>query len=208
MRTALVTDIHGNLGGFRAVLDDIDGQRVDRILCLGDVVDGGGEDSAVIKLLRDAATPCIGGNHDANNDLRLSDDETRWLAELPPLIEEGGIVFAHARPTGEMRYVRNGPDAWNAFESRAFRVAFVGHTHVPAIWRHDGGRGCEARLCEFAWKKPFPFDQGERYIVCVGAVAYSRDFVRRNRYAIYDSEADAVEMRSVKGPVIEGRYWF
>ena len=38
MRQALISDIHGNLEALTAVLADIREQRVDRIVCLGDVV--------------------------------------------------------------------------------------------------------------------------------------------------------------------------
>ena len=39
VRTALISDIHGNLEALRVVLDDIDAKRsVDRIICLGDIL--------------------------------------------------------------------------------------------------------------------------------------------------------------------------
>ena len=34
-RTAIVSDIHGNLAALEAVLEDISKQKVDRIVCLG-----------------------------------------------------------------------------------------------------------------------------------------------------------------------------
>ena len=38
MRTAVISDIHGNLEAFQTVLADMDERKVDRIICLGDVL--------------------------------------------------------------------------------------------------------------------------------------------------------------------------
>jgi hypothetical protein len=49
---------------------------------------------------------------------------------------------------------------------------------------------------------PFRLDPADRYIVCVGAVGYSRDGIKKPRYAIYDEAAGTVEMRCVDGPLL------
>ena len=38
MKRALISDIHSNLEALRAVLDDIRGQGVSEIFCLGDII--------------------------------------------------------------------------------------------------------------------------------------------------------------------------
>ncbi len=38
MRTAIISDIHSNLGALEAVLEDIDRRGADRIVCLGDII--------------------------------------------------------------------------------------------------------------------------------------------------------------------------
>ncbi|MAH67454.1 MAG: phosphoesterase, partial [Phycisphaerae bacterium] len=38
MRTALISDIHGNLDALQVVLADVDRRGVDEIVCLGDIV--------------------------------------------------------------------------------------------------------------------------------------------------------------------------
>jgi predicted phosphodiesterase len=38
MRFAFVSDIHGNLEALEAVFKDIEGQDVDEVICLGDIV--------------------------------------------------------------------------------------------------------------------------------------------------------------------------
>ena len=38
MRTAVISDIHGNLEALGKVLGDIDNRNVDEIICLGDIL--------------------------------------------------------------------------------------------------------------------------------------------------------------------------
>ncbi len=65
MRIGLISDIHGNLPAFEAVLADIDIRRVDRILCLGDVALLGPQLHEVFVRLRTLGCPVVMGNTDA-----------------------------------------------------------------------------------------------------------------------------------------------
>ena len=56
-RTAIITDIHGNLPGLEAVWQDIDSCDCDRVIRLGDLVDGGDHNDEVVRFLRDASVP-------------------------------------------------------------------------------------------------------------------------------------------------------
>ena len=64
-RTAILSDIHGNLAALESVLEDVEGQSVDRIVCLGDVIGYGPSPCACL----DRAMQfdfCILGNHDSS----------------------------------------------------------------------------------------------------------------------------------------------
>lgn len=41
MRVAVIADVHGNCGALDAVLADLEARPVDRIVCLGDMIQGG-----------------------------------------------------------------------------------------------------------------------------------------------------------------------
>jgi predicted phosphodiesterase len=63
VRRAIISDIHGNLDSLEAVLADIEHQRVDQIVCLGDIIGYGPNPR---ECLDRAMTfdQCILGNHD------------------------------------------------------------------------------------------------------------------------------------------------
>src|SRR5215208_113261 len=65
MRTALVSDVHGNAVALNAVLTDLEREPVDQVVCLGDMIQGGAEPAEVVRRLRDLACPVVLGNADA-----------------------------------------------------------------------------------------------------------------------------------------------
>jgi predicted phosphodiesterase len=65
MRTALISDIHGNAIAFQAVLADLERDPVDQIVCLGDAVQGGCQPAHVLELLLQRGCPIVLGNADA-----------------------------------------------------------------------------------------------------------------------------------------------
>ena len=64
MKRAIISDIHGNLEALTAVLEDIDRERVETIICLGDVVGYGPNPCECVKLVRDRCGIVLLGNHD------------------------------------------------------------------------------------------------------------------------------------------------
>lgn len=64
VRTALVSDIHANLAAFEAVLADIATRRVDRIVCLGDIVGYGPDPVECADLVAKRCEWSLMGNHD------------------------------------------------------------------------------------------------------------------------------------------------
>ena len=63
-RIAIITDIHGNLEGLEAILEDIKKQNVDDIICLGDTIDIGPNSKECIDMLIDNDIKMILGNHE------------------------------------------------------------------------------------------------------------------------------------------------
>ena len=65
MRIALISDIHGNNVALEAVLEDISKQKVDSIICLGDVSSLGPQPNETLDKIRERNWPCVLGNHES-----------------------------------------------------------------------------------------------------------------------------------------------
>lgn len=63
-RYAIITDIHGNLEGLNAILDDIKTKDIDDIFCLGDTIDIGSNSKECIDKLIELNIKTILGNHE------------------------------------------------------------------------------------------------------------------------------------------------
>jgi putative phosphoesterase len=65
MRIAFLSDIHGNYTAFQAVLKDLETQKIDQFISLGDTVTMGPQPVETLKALRGLGCLYIKGNHDA-----------------------------------------------------------------------------------------------------------------------------------------------
>jgi predicted phosphodiesterase len=203
LRTAIISDIHGNIAGLHAVLADAEACRADRILCLGDLVDGNDAgNEAVVELIRARAIPTLRGNHDEFPSSVLAQGTLLFLTGLPETIVEGEIVYTHVSPRSQKRTVRSTADAWHIFDDTPQRIVFLGHTHIPFLFGQKGGAGIGARFIEFRYNRPHPIDPEDRYVVCVGAVGYPRDGMNKIRYVIHDEAAQTIEFRAIAGELL------
>jgi predicted phosphodiesterase len=110
MRIAIISDMHGNCLALDAVLADLRQDSVDRIVCLGDAIQGGPQPAETVARLRDLACPVVMGNADnwlvTGQDpslreevserqrrgrewslARLSADDQSFIAGLQPTVE-------------------------------------------------------------------------------------------------------------------------
>lgn len=201
-RTALISDIHGNIEGLRVVLADIEREGCDRIVCLGDFVEGGSGDDEVVATLRALGVRAVRGNHDEYNDVVLARETRDYLAQLPETLVEGDVHFTHISPRRIKRKLNHAVEAWNVFEEGGFRLLFVGHVHVPLLFAATCPSYGEATPVAFEYNRPTPLEPRERYIACVGSVGYGRDRVGKLRYAIHDRQEATIEFRAIEGPLL------
>jgi predicted phosphodiesterase len=87
MRVALIADIHGNLVALEAVLDDLAGEQVDAIVCLGDVASTGPQPRECVARLRELGCATVMGNADAEllhglPDPADGDEDSRRVVEI------------------------------------------------------------------------------------------------------------------------------
>jgi predicted phosphodiesterase len=79
MRIAVFSDIHGNCLALETVLSDIKRSGINKLVCLGDAVQGGPQPAETVALLRDLACPTVMGNSD---DWLLTNVTTESLTPL------------------------------------------------------------------------------------------------------------------------------
>jgi predicted phosphodiesterase len=115
MRIAVISDIHGNVYGLETALADIKTAAVDKIVCLGDTIQGGPRPAQTVALLREMACPIVMGNADA------------WLLTG---IETGHEAIAEARLV-KMNAVREWSLAQLSDADKAFIEAFQPTVEIP-----------------------------------------------------------------------------
>ncbi len=163
MRIAVLADVHGNLPALRAVLEELDRERVEAIVVAGDVAGGPlVRDSLDLIAARPEPTHWIKGNAEreavaAFDGEAVSDDEAgraaawsagqldrRWrdqIAAWPIAREFDGIVFCHGTPRSEDEMLtRKTPDdaMLEALADAGDRLVVGGHIHQQQLRRIDG----------------------------------------------------------------------
>ncbi|WP_210272586.1 metallophosphoesterase family protein [Chthonobacter rhizosphaerae] len=222
MRTAFITDIHANREALEAVLDDIDTEGVDRIVCLGDIVGYGPDPVAAVDIvagLADRGAIIIKGNHDHAVDAgwhsmsenaaramkwtaaRLGPAEKTFLADLPLGHREGDALFVHASAHNpeSWPYVLEAHDAAQSFAATDARLIFSGHTHVPALFHTLIGTLATGKMLTFrpVADKPVPLSGIRRYHAVIGAVGQPRDRDSRACWGLWDDGAGELTWRRV-----------
>ncbi len=217
MRFGILSDIHGNLEALDAVLGALEGERIDRYLCLGDIVGYGASPNECLDLVTGLTTVVIAGNHDhaaiGKLDIatfnpfaaeaarwtrrQLTPAGRRYLAELPYTRRIGDLYAVHASPAD--------PPAWHyltslgrvieGFEAlpAGVTVCVLGHTHSPGIFEsriaEDRCREVPAQVHVMALES--------RYIVNVGSVGQPRDGDPRAAYCVFDVGEGRLEIKRV-----------
>jgi diadenosine tetraphosphatase ApaH/serine/threonine PP2A family protein phosphatase len=136
----------------------------------------------------------------------LSEASLQFLMErLEPVVTlEPGIISVHGSPRDPLcEYVRDDRAAQGCFESPEMAgiwICFVGHTHLPVVWRMPKSQTVEIGSSRVCLKPPIP-DFGERftlrrdatYLINIGSVGQPRDRDPRAAYARFNSTANSFE---------------
>jgi predicted phosphodiesterase len=212
MRIAVLSDIHSNLEALEAVFEHAFKQRVDRYVCLGDVVGYGANPNECIELLLSLpACPCILGNHDAAilgipmNMKREARQVVRWtksvltkssmwfLKEMEDVIQWDDISFCHSNPYRPRNwyYVTEKTYISSSFARSKSKVIFVGHTHVPVAITRKNFFCVYIRSPEHSMVVPVA--EVNRQIFNSGSIGQPRDGDPRAAYLIYDTNKSVIE---------------
>jgi predicted phosphodiesterase len=221
-RTAILSDIHGNLAALEAVMDDVRGQNVDRIVCLGDVIGYGPSPCECLDLVMEFEF-CILGNHDSSalfdpegfnlaaeqaifwtrSQIESSSDgpeasrrRMQFICDLPRMKVEEHVLYVHGSPRGPTNEYVFPEDTQNMKKMEKL-FSMVPHLCFQGHTHVPGVFTTDLRFVR-------PVDTGAGYAVAdrtqrlminVGSVGQPRDGDPRSCYLIYDE--DRVEFRRV-----------
>ncbi|MCB0284489.1 MAG: metallophosphoesterase family protein [Calditrichaeota bacterium] len=168
MKIALISDIHGNLPALDAVLKDINKQKADRIICLGDVATIGPQPLQVLERLMKLKCDFIMGNHDATLlqpdaaahyqigeplwpmlnwcGEQISEKHLNFLRTFRPVLEveltdENILLCFHGSPnsnTDNIYATTPGAEVENLIGVLRDNLLAGGHTHIQMLRKHHG----------------------------------------------------------------------
>jgi predicted phosphodiesterase len=213
MRIAVISDIHGNRHAFEATLRAIDGEDVDAIWCLGDLVGYGADPDACVELARERSDLCLAGNHDlaVRGDLPLEEfsrgaaiaaewtretiaEETLdYLLELEPQDLGHDVGLYHASPRDPVwEYVLSTLLAELCLDVQRHRVCLIGHSHVAlSFCRQEGEVATGEARREGA---ELDVSAGE-WLLNPGSVGQPRDADPRAAWLLLDTGSWSAEYR-------------
>jgi predicted phosphodiesterase len=156
---AVISCVHGNLAALDAVLRDIDEQRIEQVVCLGDLVGYGPFPNQVVERLRERCIPVVQGCWDEGigkgtghcgcsfptpadaqlgelaylwTDLEITAETRAYLAALPPLLGRHAVA-------GLLAFVHGSP-ASNA-------EYLQDSTHELVLLERASRTGCDVMFC-------------------------------------------------------------
>jgi predicted phosphodiesterase len=225
-RIALLADVHGNVAALDAVLTDLESQRVDACVLMGDYFLFGPRPREVFERLRDLAWPAIEGNTDryiVDADAahpfaemigwyrdQLGEDALAWTAERPFSLEDGSLLVVHANPTDLEDLLISEQDEWETYQLTSAEqgarlmdgvtaeLTVYGHIHYFSSGEFGGRRVASIGSIGM------PFDGDHRAAYAIAAWDGTHWSIDPHRVA-YDHEAVAAEVRSQGTQLAEGR---
>lgn len=205
MRILLLSDIHANLVALDAVLADCG--EVDAVWNLGDTVGYGPRPAECLdRVMTIGARPMLAGNHDLAcigdlddrdfnavartasrwTSIQLRPDQKALLRSLPSRTETDGMTLAHGSPRDPVwEYLIDQYAATANFGSFATDICFVGHSHLPLVFRFDPSSQ-SATIQALEADQTLDLWDG-RLIINPGSVGQPRDLDPRAAYGVIDT---------------------
>ena len=212
MRIGIISDVHSNLEALQEALRWLDGNRVDEVVCLGDVVGYGANPNECCALVRSHATATLMGNHDAAvvgmmstefyydaarhviqwTRRQLSARHLDWLYSLPYTYRrvDWRVGFFHSAPIAPSGYFyvvfKDDAQAHLRMFDRLLDLSLLGHSHLVRAFRLGDGKVKEQSIDKVGWQP------GYKNVVSVGSVGQPRDRDPRGAVSYVDLDTGEV----------------
>jgi diadenosine tetraphosphatase ApaH/serine/threonine PP2A family protein phosphatase len=217
MKIAVLSDIHSNIEALEACLAVAEQHAVAAYACLGDSVNYGADPVATLdRIMALPGLIAVLGNHDeamflaphwaASSQIeqaavwtrqQLQPGQLEFLRGLPYVQRAHGAVFAHAALDfpADWEYVIEPGQARRCFKAVDGQVLFLGHVHVPCIFRQRADGVVEE--IEPEPKRRYTLADDKRYLVNVGSVGQPRDGDNTACFVIYDAAIGELSFQRV-----------
>lgn len=214
------SDIHSNLHALKAVLGHFDRQGITHYICCGDLVGYGPKPEECVQLVsRLKNLVCVMGNHDAAvlGQIPLSEftsyayltiEQTRnilsmesknFMLSLPQVVREKKFTLVHGSPRDHLsEYLTTGEqflESLNLFDNP---LCFVGHTHIPMVFKRKGIHFPESKI--ICGQEKITLEDSTRYILNPGSVGQPRDANPKASFGIYDCNRNTFEIMRLSYP--------
>lgn len=211
MRYGIISDIHGNLEALETAIDALSHEKIDKYLCVGDIVGYAANPAECIEKTRALKPYVVCGNHDmASGGLmgtnsfneaakaaiiwtrnNLSRENIAFLKRLSFIAKNKHFILAHGtlEEPEAFHYMIDGYEAYRTFRLMDRQVCFVGHSHVPGIFSHKNNR------LNYFYKEKVRLSKDEKLIVNVGSIGQPRDGDPRLCYSVYDTGRNLIELK-------------
>lgn len=222
MRYAVLSDIHANLHALSAVIEMLASERIDRYLCLGDIVGYGAHPVECLARLQALRAVIVGGNHDlacvgkldlewfheagqaalrwTRNQLSVDDLERLRRLPLTEIVEPFTLVHASLKQPERFDYLLDIAQVIEALDLCRTPICLAGHTHLPGVVEYDHRRRQVMRIItagEALADVSLTDEPDRRYFINPGSVGQPRDGDPRASTALIDTEAHRVSIRRV-----------
>jgi len=171
-RVGLIGNVHAEDERLRIAIAALTVEKVDKILCCGDLVDGHGDVDRTCSTLALHGVTTVRGNHDRwirDDDMRTLPNAHRMTALAPLSIEllkslprtvsvdvpGGKLLLCHGIGENDMRQlgpedsgyaISSNDDLLKVLFDATIAVMVAGHTHKPMVRRFERGGGKPALI--------------------------------------------------------------
>ncbi|MCS7228142.1 MAG: metallophosphatase family protein [Endomicrobia bacterium] len=218
MKYGIISDIHSNHEALVNVIEELKSEKVDKIICCGDITGYGPDPNECIELIKKYNILSLKGNHDAavlneanlewfNKDAKdaivlnqkiLNKENLLFLSLLQEQYIESIILFVHGSPRDCLyEYLITTSSLRINAKYMKQQITFCGHTHIPLVYQFDSKLSKENIIIPHS-NTVIRLDYEKKYIINVGSVGQPRDRDNRGCCVIFDTENSIIEYRRVE----------
>lgn len=214
MRYGIFSDVHSNLEALEAIIDAYKKERIDKYLCIGDIVGYAANPNECAEKIKALVTITVAGNHDQASVNLLSIDyfnpqaaeaiiwtkdnlneQSKYFLESLKLVyknEDLTLVHGTLDDPQDFNYMIDDYVAFKTFKLLDNNVCFVGHTHRAEIFIQE-----KNNQIHYYNEKNIDTSKENKYIINVGSAGQPRDGNPNSAYCIYDADKKKVELKRV-----------